>query len=147
MGNCSGRTACSTLCSTASNATVTGNTAQASVEAEIQGAGILAGDGANLTLTNTDITRNKEVTGDVEVVSDGYACEGIPTPEGHCVAAQQGDANRDGRFDRQHVEQVLQAGKYATGEDAVWSEGEWNLDGRFDQADVIAALQTGNYVA
>ena len=129
------------------DSTVTGNVAKAGADNVVQGGGILAGFGANLTLTNVDISGNKEVTGGVEVVIDGYACEGILTSDGNCVAPQQGDANRDGQFDRQDIEQVLQAGKYATGEEAVWSEGDWNLDGRFDQADIIAALQAANYAA
>ncbi len=127
--------------------TITGNTVQASSDAGVSGAGLLAGIGANVTLTNVDVSANQKVTDGVEAVVDGYACEGILTADGNCVAAQQGDANRDGRFDRADIDQVLQAGKYATAEHAVWGEGDWNNDGRFDQADIIAALQAGNYVA
>jgi hypothetical protein len=53
-----------------------------------------------------------------------------------------GDANRDGAFDQLDIQSVLQAGKYATGEPADWSEGNWNGDEVFDQKDLIIALQS-----
>jgi hypothetical protein len=58
-----------------------------------------------------------------------------------------GDANADGRFDQRDIIQVLQSGKYLTGELATWSEGDWNRDGRFDQRDIIKVLQEGRYQA
>jgi hypothetical protein len=57
-----------------------------------------------------------------------------------------GDANRDLQFDQHDIVQVLQAGKFRTGEPATWEEGDWNGDGFFDQLDIVAALQTGNYL-
>lgn len=69
-----------------------------------------------------------------------------------------GDANRDFVFDQQDIVQVLQAGKYLTGEAATWGEGDWDGgpggypgkpppgDSIFDQQDIVAALQTGNYL-
>ena len=57
-----------------------------------------------------------------------------------------GDANRDGRFDQLDIIQVLEAGKYNTGEPADFSQGDFNRDGVFDQLDIIAALQTGAYL-
>ena len=131
---------------TITDTTVSGNVVQGNSSAKTDGPGILADIGATLKLTNVAISDNKAVIDGEETVVDGYTCEGIPTADG-CVAAQQGDADRDGQFDRQDIEQVLQAGKYGTGEDAVWREGDWNNDGRFDQADIIAALQAGNYLA
>ena len=69
----------------------------------------------------------------------------------------------DLRFDQFDIVQVLQGGKYLTGEPATWGEGDWNGapggwpgnpplgDGRFDQLDLIAALSdcylTGPYAA
>jgi hypothetical protein len=58
-----------------------------------------------------------------------------------------GDANMDGVFDQTDLIQVLQAGKYLTGEQAEWSEGDWTGDGTFDQLDLVFALQTGTYDA
>lgn len=52
-----------------------------------------------------------------------------------------GDANRDRVFNRLDIVQVMQAGKYQTGQPAGWHEGDWNGDGRFDQHDLITALQ------
>ena len=52
------------------------------------------------------------------------------------------DANEDGSFDQFDLIQVLQAGKYLSGQPAVWGEGDWNGDGRFDQFDIILAQQT-----
>ena len=53
-----------------------------------------------------------------------------------------GDANGDGRFDQLDIQAVLQAGKYATGQPATWSEGDWTGDELFDQKDLILALQS-----
>lgn len=52
-----------------------------------------------------------------------------------------GDANDDGRFDAVDVLQLLQAGKYMTGQSATWSQGDFTGDGRFDPRDVVLALQ------
>jgi hypothetical protein len=57
-----------------------------------------------------------------------------------------GDANGDGQFDHNDITQVLQAGKYTTGEPAKFSEGDWNRDGVFDQFDIIEALQNNQFV-
>lgn len=61
------------------------------------------------------------------------------------VFAAPGDANQDGRFDQLDIIQVLQEGKYLTGERADWTEGDWNGDALFDQHDVVLALQAVNY--
>jgi hypothetical protein len=53
-----------------------------------------------------------------------------------------GDANGDGQFDQLDIQSVLQAGKYATGQPADWSEGDWTGDELFDQRDLILALQS-----
>jgi hypothetical protein len=56
-----------------------------------------------------------------------------------------GDANRDGAFNQLDIVQVLQAGKYQTGQPAAWSEGDFNGDSLCDQLDIVAALQSGKY--
>jgi len=68
-----------------------------------------------------------------------------------------GDATKDGTFNQFDIIQVLQAGKYLTGQNATWGEGDWNGapggnkffppsgDGVFDQLDLVAALQAGIY--
>jgi hypothetical protein len=56
-----------------------------------------------------------------------------------------GDANGDDVFNQLDIVQVLQAGKFRTGEPATWDEGDWNADAVFDQLDIVAALQDGNY--
>ena len=61
------------------------------------------------------------------------------------VTSLPGDANADGLFNQLDIVQVLQAGKYLTGQPAAWSEGDWNGDGRFDTLDLVAALQSGGY--
>lgn len=61
------------------------------------------------------------------------------------VVAIAGDANRDGNFDQQDILDVLRAGKYLTGERALWSEGDWNTDGVFDPKDLVLALQRGGF--
>lgn len=68
-----------------------------------------------------------------------------------------GDANQDLAFDQLDLLQVLQAGKYLTGQPAAWAEGDWNGapggsvgnppagDGVFNQLDIMAALTEGAY--
>jgi hypothetical protein len=69
-----------------------------------------------------------------------------------------GDANQDLVFDQFDLIQVLQAGKYLTGQSATWGEGDWDGapggspgqppsgDGLFDQRDIMAALQAAVYL-
>jgi hypothetical protein len=42
---------------------------------------------------------------------------------------------------------VLQAGKYRSGNRAEFHEGDWNGDGFCDQVDIVMALQSGGYQA
>ena len=75
----------------------------------------------------------------------------VPLPT---TALRAGDADMDLDFDQLDIVQVLQAGKYLTGELATWGEGDWNGapggspgdpppgNGRFDQLDLIAALNS-----
>ena len=71
---------------------------------------------------------------------------------------QPGDASQDLNFDQLDITQVLQAGKYLTGDPATWPQGDWNGesasypghppagDGLFDQLDIVAAQQSGTYL-
>ena len=61
-------------------------------------------------------------------------------------AATQGDSNGDGAFDQRDLMQVLNLGKYLTGERASFAEGDWNADGFFDQHDIVFAMQGGQYM-
>ncbi len=56
-----------------------------------------------------------------------------------------GDANGDDVFNQLDIIQVLQAGKFRTGEPATWEEGDWNADAVFDRLDIVAALQAGDF--
>jgi hypothetical protein len=58
-----------------------------------------------------------------------------------------GDSNGDGLFDQKDIVQILQAGKYNTGQPATFGEGDWTGDGVFDQKDIVAALRAGNFGA
>jgi hypothetical protein len=65
---------------------------------------------------------------------------------------QAGDANADLQFDQLDIVQVLQRGRYLTGQPATWGDGDWNGapggapnrppigDGVFDQRDIVASL-------
>ena len=69
-----------------------------------------------------------------------------------------GDANQDLTFDQLDLVEVLQAGKYLTGEPATWGEGDWNGapggspgnppagDGVYDQLDIVAAQRAAVYL-
>jgi hypothetical protein len=84
---------------------------------------------------NPDCDRVGGATGDVQAaVNPAVVSTTIP-----------GDANRDGSFDALDITQILQAGKYSTGEPADWSQGDWNSDGVFDRLDLVFALQAGNF--
>ena len=56
-----------------------------------------------------------------------------------------GDANLDGEFNSSDFVAVFKAGKYETGERALWSDGDWNGDELFDSGDFIVAFQGGGY--
>lgn len=86
-------------------------------------AGHLSRDGESVSLIATD-------GGIVQQVTVG----GVPR--------LAGDANLDGQFDQLDLVDVLQAGKFMTGQPASWSEGDWNGDERFDQLDLVLALQS-----
>jgi hypothetical protein len=82
--------------------------------------------------------------GDTDVLSASSVDQKIAWYENYSLPA--GDANRDMQFDQRDIVQVLQAGKYLTGDPAAWEDGDWNGDGVFDRLDVVAALETGNYL-
>jgi hypothetical protein len=56
-----------------------------------------------------------------------------------------GDANFDGLFNSTDLINILAAGKYETGQAAVWSTGDFNADGLFGTGDLILALADGGY--
>jgi hypothetical protein len=56
-----------------------------------------------------------------------------------------GDANCDGEFNSTDLIRVFQAGKYETGNPAVWSQGDWDGNGLFQTTDLIIAFQDGGY--
>ncbi len=56
-----------------------------------------------------------------------------------------GDANLDGLFDSGDFVEVFTAGKYETGQAALWNEGDWNGDLLFDTSDFVAAFTDGGY--
>lgn len=80
-----------------------------------------------------------------DVVDMSHLSDYASTEESEYVATP-GDSNQDGVFDQLDIRNVLEAGKYLTGEPADWSEGDWNADGRFDQKDLVEALAAGNYL-
>ena len=56
-----------------------------------------------------------------------------------------GDANLDGEFNTTDLVSVFQAGKFESGDDAVWTQGDWTGDHRFGTGDLVAAFQDGGY--
>ena len=56
-----------------------------------------------------------------------------------------GDANFDGSFTTDDLVAVFAAGKYETGNMAVWSEGDWTGDMVFDSGDLVAAFSDGGF--
>jgi hypothetical protein len=112
----------------------------ASFEADLSGA-----DGAALVVAasgflNPPMEGNPEF-GLLAVFPDGTTAL-LPATDSPPVI---GDSNGDGVFNEMDLMQVLEAGKYLTGEPATFAEGDWDGSGQFDQFDIIAALQAGNY--
>ncbi len=56
-----------------------------------------------------------------------------------------GDANFDGVFSTDDLVAVFAAGKYETGNMAVWAEGDWTGDMVFDSGDLVAAFSDGGF--
>lgn len=56
-----------------------------------------------------------------------------------------GDADVNMEFNSADFVQVFGAGKYETGQQAVWSEGDWDGSGKFDSTDFVAAFSDGGY--
>ncbi len=56
-----------------------------------------------------------------------------------------GDANLNGEFNSEDFVQVFAAGKYESGQAALWSEGDWSGDQVFDSSDFVAAFVDGGY--
>ncbi|MCA9197205.1 MAG: hypothetical protein KDA87_06680, partial [Planctomycetales bacterium] len=57
-----------------------------------------------------------------------------------------GDANMDCYYDEADILQMFKAGKFNTGEAAVWEEGDFDGNGVFDGTDFELAAQNGNLV-
>ena len=58
-----------------------------------------------------------------------------------------GDADFDGLFSSGDLVKVFTAGKYETGDRAIWSEGDWNGDKVFSSGDLVTAFTDGGYQA
>lgn len=56
-----------------------------------------------------------------------------------------GDADCNGEFNSTDLVKIFIAGKYETGDPAVWSTGDWSGDGVFSSTDLIVAFQDGGY--
>ena len=57
-------------------------------------------------------------------------------PRSFAVTLAAGDADYNLQFDEDDIVQVLQAGKYLSGNPATWSEGDFNGDGAVDLLDL-----------
>ncbi len=56
-----------------------------------------------------------------------------------------GDANLDHEFTSGDLVEVFAAGKYETGDMALWGEGDWDGNMLFDSGDLVAAFSDGGY--
>jgi hypothetical protein len=56
-----------------------------------------------------------------------------------------GDSNLDGEFSSGDLVTVFSAGRYETGQAAVWTQGDWNGDSVFNSSDLVAAFSDGGY--
>jgi hypothetical protein len=105
---------------------------------------ILAGREGGLWTGTTGITSSlAAATPGVRAV--GWADDG--TGALSVAFAAQGDTNIDGQIDILDVANFLSAGKYDSGDPAVWSQGDFNYDGFVDILDVGDFLATGLFDA
>ena len=102
--------------------------------------------GQDLTISNWSNCRSPLTL--ISPSSGIVDAQGMPLDSGGVIGwgMRPGDANGDRQFDQFDIVNVLQAGKYLTGEPANWAQGDWTGDGIFDQQDVAAALQTGAFL-
>jgi hypothetical protein len=64
---------------------------------------------------------------------------------GDLYNSYSGDANLDREFNSGDLVTLFVAGKYETGNPAVWTEGDFNGDGIFNTGDFVTALSGGGY--
>jgi hypothetical protein len=64
---------------------------------------------------------------------------------GDIYNSYSGDANLDREFNSGDLVTLFVAGKYETGNPAVWTEGDFNGDGVFNTGDFVTALSGGGY--
>ena len=96
-----------------------------------------------LRTTDSVFSADLDGDGDMDLLSASQSPHRITWYEQRL--AVPGDADRNGVFDRCDITQILQAGKFLTGETATWEEGDWNGDSYFDQVDIVMALAEGHY--
>ena len=107
-------------------------------------ADILAGRGDGTWSGTTGITSSvAAATPGVRAV--GWADDGSGALS--VAFAAQGDTNIDGQIDILDVANFLSAGKYDSGDPAVWSQGDFHYDGFVDILDVGDFLATGLFDA
>lgn len=82
---------------------------------------------------------------DITIEKTSGTVTGGDTKTAGITFAGTGDSNLDGQFSTHDLIVVFQAGKFETGEKAIWDEGDWNGDGYFTTADLTAAFQAGTY--
>ena len=70
------------------------------------------------------------------------ACQGVA----EIIECVPGDSDLNGEFNQLDIVQVLQGGKYLSGDPAEWSEGDWNGDGAANQLDIVHVLQADTYL-
>ena len=58
-----------------------------------------------------------------------------------------GDVDRDSLFSQADINQLIQAGKYLSGDPATFEEGDFTGDGVFNQLDIVMALSAGTFKA
>ena len=56
-----------------------------------------------------------------------------------------GDSDLDGDFDSSDLIVVFAAGKYESGDPAMWRDGDWDGNGLFETSDLVMALKDGGY--
>ena len=76
----------------------------------------------------------------------GFTDDDLVT-EGNCKQPGPGDADYDGDFDQDDLDEVKRSSRYMTGRLASFREGDWSHDDVFNQFDIIKALQTGEFIS
>lgn len=113
------------------------------VPGDFDGSGAL--DVADINALTTETAKGMAAAGSFDLTGDGNVDTADINAWVELANTWIGDANLDGEFNSGDLVAVFTAGKFETGQAAVWSEGDWDGSGAFDSGDFVAAFTGGGF--